>query len=368
MRIYRKELDSINSYKPGKPVEEVRRELGLDKVHKLASNECPFYPAYIRKAVNREVRNINQYPESGCFYLRDSLSRHLKVRKEQIVFGNGSDEIITLSLRAFIEAGDQVLVAYPTFLIYEIQARISGAGVVRVSLEDFGYSLRNMKKKICKNTKIIFIANPDNPSGTYVNHKELESFLLSIPAGILVYLDEAYFEFAPPDFPRSLDLLKKRGNLIVSRTFSKAYGLAGCRLGYAITTPAIARVLNKVREPFNVNRFAQAAALEALKNRKFLKKVIKHTEKEKEYFYSEFKKLNLPFVKSATNFVLVKWSADTAGIYNYLLKRGVIIRELRGWGFKNCFRVTVGKSSHNRAFIKLLRQYLSNRQTGRAKG
>ncbi|NQT28264.1 MAG: histidinol-phosphate transaminase [Candidatus Omnitrophica bacterium] len=357
---YRKELKKIKAYKPGKPIEEVKRSLKLDEVYKLASNEIPFSPFYIRKAIGEEVKNISRYPESSSFYLRRALSKKLDVKEDQIIFGNGSDELIVLALKALISKGDEVVVAYPTFLIYEIQARIAGAKVARVPLKNLGYSLSEIAKKVTKKTKIIFIANPDNPTGTYLNERQVNDFLAKIPKRVLVFFDEAYFEFAPADFPKTLELLKKRGNIIITRTFSKAYGLAGLRIGYGVTTKELAGILNKIREPFNINRFAQVAALEALKNKKFLRKVITHVRGEKKYFYKELRKCNLSFTESATNFILVDLKRDTSGLCDYLLKQGVIVRGLKGWGLKNFFRVTIGLSCENKKFIKCLKSYLKN--------
>jgi len=356
--LFRKELSKIKAYKPGKPIEEVRRQFRLDKVYKLASNEIPFSPFYIRKTIQEELKNINRYPEGGSFYLRRALAKRLKVEQGQIIFGNGSDEIIVLTLRALISKGDEVVVSYPTFLIYEIQAKIEGAKVVKVPLVNLRYSLDEMAKKITKKTKVVFIANPDNPTGTYLNHKEIEDFLTKIPKKVLVFFDEAYFEFAPGDFPQTLKFLKNRGNIIVARTFSKAYGLAGLRIGYGITTKELAGILNKIREPFNINRFAQVAALAALKNKEFLNKVVAHLKKEKNYLYNELKKCNLSFSESVTNFILVDLNKDTKNLYDYLLKRGVIVRELGGWGLANFFRITVGLSKENKKFIKYLKTYL----------
>lgn len=362
MRLYRKNLEKIKSYKPGKPIEEVKRSLGLRQVYKLASNEVPFSPLYIRKAIMKELGNINRYPESNCFYLRRELSKRLKVKEDQIVFGNGSDEIITLTLRAFVEKGDEVIVAYPTFLIYEIQAMAQEAIIIKVPLTNLRYDLDKIANKISAKTKVIFIANPDNPTGTYLNDREVTKFLKKIPKKVLVYFDEAYFEFAPKDFPQTLKFLKKRGNIVFTRTFSKAYGLAGLRIGYGVTTPDIADAINRLREPFNINRFAQVSALAALKNNKFLRKVCSYVKKEKEYFYRELNKLNISFIRSATNFILVDFKKETGDLYKYLLKKGIIIRQLNGWGLKNFFRVTVGKRKENEQFIKAFKSYLNKKK------
>ena len=355
-----KTLKKIKGYIPGKPIEEVKREFRLKDVYKLASNEIPFTPFYIKEAVKRELKNINRYPDGGCFYLRKKLARRLKVKENQLVFGNGSDEIVVLALRSFIrEKNDEVIVGFPTFLIYELQAKIQNARILRIPFKNYRYDLKAIAEAITKNTKIIFIANPDNPCGTYLSHKEIEEFLEKVPSEVIVFFDEAYYEFVEKkDFPKSLSFLKKRKNLIITRTFSKAYGLAGLRIGYAITSSSIADILNKVREPFNVNRIAQVAALAALENEEFLKKVRQYMKKEKEYLYQELKKLNLEFIESVTNFILVNFKKDVNKLNQYLLKKGIIIRPLNSWGLKNFFRVTIGLHKENVKFIKELKNYL----------
>ncbi len=352
-------IRKLKVYKPGKPIEELRRSLKLDKVYKLASNENPFSPLYIKKAVLKELANINRYPEADCFYLRKILAHKLKVNGEQLVFGNGSDEIIVMTLRGFCKYDTTVIVGYPTFLIYEIQAKVSRLKTKRVLFKNYRYDLDGIARSIDKKTGIIFIANPDNPHGTYLSHKEIENFLSKIPPHILIFFDEAYFEFArKKDFPQSIKFLKERGNIIITRTFSKAYGLAGLRIGYAITTSSIAQILNKVREPFNVNRFAQVAAIAALKNRSFLEKTVNHIDKEKKFLYRCLKELNIEYIESATNFILINFKKDTQALYRYLLNKGIIIREMGGWGLSNFFRVTIGTHKENIAFIRYLKHYL----------
>lgn len=355
--MFKKNLYKITPYKPGKPIEEVKRQLHLKEVYKLASNEIPFIPYHIKKAINQEILNINRYPEASSFYLREILSKKLKIGGDQLVFGNGSDEIIVMALRALITPGAEVIISHPTFLVYEIQATIEGAKIIKVPLRDFHYDLDAIATCITNNTKLVIIANPDNPTGTYVTHDQVESFLTKIPGNILVFFDEAYFEFAPKDFPKTQQFLEKRGNIIYSRTFSKAYGLAGVRIGYAITTKEIANGLNNIREPFNINRFAQVAAIEALANTSFLKKVVKFIDKEKKYFYRELTKLNIEFVESATNFIMINFGEDTSELNNYLLKNGIIIRELSGWGLCNFFRVTIGTHKENKKFFDCLKKY-----------
>ncbi|MFH1767981.1 MAG: histidinol-phosphate transaminase [Candidatus Omnitrophota bacterium] len=355
----KEKIKKLKVYEPGRPIEELQRSFNLSSVYKLASNEIPFYPSYVNKAVSSELKKINRYPESGCYYLRRALSRKLRLDGENIVFGNGSDELIVMALRAFSEPSTNVVVGYPTFLIYETQAQVSGLEVKRVPIRKYRYDLPAMAKAADKNTRIVFIANPDNPHGTYCSHKEVEAFLNTIPKDIVVFFDEAYFEFvSKKDFPRSTEFLKKRKNIIITRTFSKAYGLAGLRIGYAITSRQIAVVLNKVREPFNVSRIAQVAAIEAVKNHAFCKKVIRHNNKEKLFLYQGLKTLGLDYVESVTNFILVNFKEDVSCLYNYLLRKGIIIRNMSSWGLKNFFRVSVGLRKENIAFIKKLSEYL----------
>lgn len=355
----KKNLRALEVYKPGKPIEEVRRALGLKKIYKLASNEIPFSPSYIKKAVNKELKNINRYPEASCFCLRAALAKRLKVKRQQLVFGNGSDELIVMAIRALTKNSSNVVVGFPTFIIYEIQAKASGIKVKRVPFAGFRYDYQAVASSVDRNTAIVFIANPDSPHGTYLNKKEMAKFLKAIPREVVVFIDEAYYEFAArADFPDSLYFLKKRGNIIITRTFSKAYGLAGLRIGYAITTPQIADLLNKVREPFNINRFAQVAALEALGSRVFLNKITSYIRNQKHFLYKQLKALGVDYLESATNFIMINFKSDTKELYKYLLKKGVIIRDLNSWGLKNCFRLTVGLHRENKAFVKYFREYL----------
>lgn len=355
--LIRKSIVNIKPYKPGKPIEEVKRELGLRDVIKMASNENPLGPSpKALSAIKKELSNLNRYPESGCFYLRQALSKRLKVRPEQLVFGNGSDELIILALRAFVDEGEEVIVATPTFLIYEIASRIQGADIKKIPMRYFKYDLKAMKAAVTRNTKMIFIANPDNPNGTYVTRHELEAFLSDLPESVIVFMDEAYFDFvAEKDYPDSLDYIGKN-KLIVARTFSKSHGLAGLRIGYAISRPDIIKYMDSVREPFNVNSMAQIAAVAALKDRGFLSKTKKVTERGRKFLYSEFKKMGLRYIPSVTNFVLFEVGKEADEVCKKLLKKGVIVRNMKAWGLGTFIRVTVGKEKENKRFIKELKR------------
>lgn len=353
----RKSILNINPYQPGKPIEEVKRELGLRDVVKIASNENPFGPSpKAVAAIKKSLGGINRYPESGCFYLRQALSKRLRVRPEQLIFGNGSDELIVLALRAFVDEGDEVVVATPTFLIYEIASKIQGAKVKTVPTRYFKYDLKAMKKAITKNTKIVFMANPDNPNGTYVTKYELDEFLKGLPEGLLVFIDEAYFDYVQEkDYPDTLSYIA-RNKVIVTRTFSKSYGLAGLRIGYGISNSEIIRCMETVREPFNVNLLAQVAATAALKDKKFLARIKKMTRDGRRFMYLELGRLGLRYIPSVTNFVLFEAGKDADKICKRLLRHGVIVRNMKAWGLEYFIRVTVGTEKENKRFIKELRK------------
>jgi len=357
----RKHIWQVKPYKPGKPIEEVQRELGLKDIIKLASNENPLGPSpKALEAIKAYLPKINRYPESNCFYLKRALAKHFNLTPANFIIGNGSDEIIVLALRTFINPGDEVIVATPTFLIYEIQSQACGARIVSVPLKDFRYDLRKMKKAITRRTKIVFIANPDNPAGTYVNEDKVKEFMNGIPKKTLVFFDEAYFEFAKNsrDYPNTLKFLRNR-NVIITRSFSKAYGLAGIRVGYGISSPEIINYLERIREPFNVNTLAQVAATVALKDKSFLRRTIKITEEGKKILYRQFDKLGLRYIPSATNFILVDVDRDGVKVFRSLLKEGIIVREMKPWGLDNFIRVTVGTAKENKRFIKALKKAIN---------
>jgi histidinol-phosphate aminotransferase len=356
----------IKNYQPGKPIEEVKRQLGLRKVFKLASNENPLAPSRkVISAITRAAKILNRYPNSNCFYLRKRLAREIGVRENQLVFGNGSDEIITLVARAFLNPNDEVVIAEKTFLIYEIASLSASAKVIKIPQKDFHYDLESMKKAITKKTKIVFIANPDNPTGSYITEKQVRQFFSGLKKDLLVYFDEAYYELVnEKDFPNTLRLLKQGRNIIITRTFSKAYSLAGLRIGYGISKPEIINYLNRVREPFNVNSLAQAGALAALEDKNHIRKTKELIREGKTFLYDNFRKMGLRFIPSATNFILLDLSCDARRVFKRLLSQGIIVRNMQAWGLKNFLRVTIGKEFENRKFISALKTALSKEVKG----
>ncbi len=355
----RKAIFNIKPYKPGKPVEELKRQMNLKNVYKLASNENPLGPSpRAMAAMRKELPLMNRYPDGASFYLRQGLAKKYRLGRDNIIIGNGSDELIVLTLRAFVNRGDEVIIATPTFLVYKIASELCEAKVVSVPQKAFRYDLEAMRAKITSRTKVIFIANPDNPTGSYVTKDEVEKFLRGLPRNVVVFFDEAYYEYLDRrDYPQTLKYLG-RNNIIVSRSFSKIYGLSGLRIGWAAAGKDIIRCLNQVREPFNVNRMAQAAALAAINDKRHVQRSSALVKKERTFLCSEFKRLGLFFVPSVTNFVLLNVGQNSEQLYLKLLKKGIIVREMTAWGLKNFIRVTIGTVKENRLFLKNLKKML----------
>jgi len=359
MSLIRKNILNITPYIAGKPIEETKRELGLKEVIKLASNENPLgsSPRAI-EAIRRSLSGINRYPDSQGFYLKKKLAQYLNVKPVNIVLGNGSDELIDIIIKTFVEEDENIVTADITFLEYEIIAKVNARKIVTVPLKYFKYDLETMKKKIDKKTKLVFIANPNNPTGTYVTKFELADFMRDIPDNVILVLDEAYDTFIDvDDFPKSLQYLNNR-NIIILKTFSKAYGLAGLRIGYALSNLEFILGMEKVRQPFNVNLLAQAGALAALDDKKFLVKSRKLILEGKNYLYDALSRLGIAYVPSVANFILVDVGRDGVSVFKNMLRYGVIVRDMKQYGLKNFIRVTIGTKRENERFIKVLKKVL----------
>ncbi len=358
--VLKKAILDVKLYVPGRPITEVKRELGLEEVIKLASNENPYPPPpKVLQAIQRAARELNRYPDGNCYYLREQLAKNLKVNPKQLIFGNGSDEVIILAVRGFVNEGDEVIMAAPSFLVYEIASKIAGAVIKAIPLrEDFSYDLSCMRASVSEKTKVIFLGNPDNPSGKYFTQKQMEGLLEGLPSSVLVLIDEAYYEYVGArDYVNSIELLKKYKNILITRTFSKMYGLAGLRIGYGLGDEEIISYLNRLREPFNVNSLAQAAALACLKDQAYYQKLLKEINEERAFLYQSFKKLQLEYVESCTNFILVKIKTKEASVVSQaLLKKGIIVRDMSVWGLKNYIRITIGTKKENKKLITALEE------------
>ena len=359
MSLIRKNILNITPYQPGKPIDEVRREYGLRDIIKLASNENPLgaSPAVVHR-LKKEIYNVNRYPDGSCYYLKNALAAKYGLKAANFCCGNGSDELIDIIIKTFVEDDEEVLTADNTFLEYGIISKINNRRFTQVPLTYFRYNLEAIRSKVNKKTKVIFIANPNNPTGTYVTKYEVDEFFKSLPSDVIVVFDEAYDLFVDvDDFPRSLSYLDRK-NVIVLKTYSKSYGLAGLRLGYAIAKPEFIIYMERVRPPFNVNILAQAAGVAALGDDKFLKKTKEKTLEGKRYLYEQMDKMGIAYILSVANFILVDTGKDCVTIFKNMLKRGVIVRDMKQYGLKNFIRVSIGTSKENQRFIKILKEVL----------
>ncbi len=354
-------IEKIRPYKPGKPIEEVVRELNLKcKVIKLASNENPLGTSPLAiKAMRKALKETFLYPDDNCFYLKNVLSKKLSVSPEEIIVGNGSVEIIPLIALAYLGPEDSAIVGKGAFIWYKIAVNIAGAQLIETPMNNYRHDLKKMFKAIQKNTKLIFIDNPNNPTGTIVSKKELEEFLNQIPDNILVVMDEAYREYIDdPDYPNSIDIFKKKKNILILRTFSKIYGLAGIRLGYGLAQKEIITNLMKLRINFNVNRVSQAGGIAALDDDEFVKKSKLVNNAGKEFLYHSYKKLGLFYIPTHGNFIFVDFPKDSQIIYEALLKQGIITRTIKEYGFPNALRITIGTEKQNHRLINALKKIL----------
>lgn len=351
-------------YQPGKPIDEVKRELGLSEVIKLASNENPFgCSPKAKEAIASYVDYAHIYPDGASVDLSAAIAEHFGVEANQIVFGAGSDEIIMMIARAFLSPGDETVMADRTFPQYKHNAEVEAATVVEVPLKNGVHDLEAMLAKVTERTKIIWVCNPNNPTGTIVTSDELERFLQRVPQNVMVVLDEAYAEYTESenDFPNGVELLKKYRNIVLLRTFSKAYGLASLRIGYGIGSPDLIRSINQVREPFNTTGFAQAAALAAIKDQDFIRSCREKNKEGIEYLTKQFDRMGVTYFPAYGNFILVDVRRDAKIIFESLLRKGIIVRggHTASIGFPTMIRVTVGSAEQNHAFAEALEAALS---------
>lgn len=354
-------VDRLTPYIPGKPVEEVRRELGLTDVVKLASNENPLGPSPLALEAARQALNqVEFYPEGAAPQLIEALSAHLQIPAGCLVAGNGSDELIHYLGLAYLHAGLRLLTGDPTFVRYEAAALLNQADYLAVPLSNYRYDLPAMAQRLSPACRLVFIANPNNPTGTYVTRAELEAFLDRTPPETLVVLDEAYFEYVDrPDYPNGIEYVRQGRNVAVLRTFSKIYALAGLRVGYCVARPEVIRAIHQVREPFNVNSAAQAAAVASLADPDQVARSRRQQQEERDYLCSEFDRLGVDFLPTQTNFIIVDTGAAPDAVFQALLRRGVIVRSGSHLGLPHHIRVTVGLARQNRLFVAALQEVLA---------
>src|SRR5438094_1658531 len=349
----------LAAYQPGKPIKETARELGVDPgaIIKLASNENPLGPSpKTIQAMRAAAESAHFYPDGGGVYLRKAIAAKLGLAPQNIILGNGSNEVIEFLGHAFLNLGADVITSEYAFIVYKLIATSFGARTIETPSPDYQQDLEAMLDAITQRTRLIFIPNPNNPTGTLISQREIDSFMSRVPAKVMVVFDEAYFEFLD-DPPDTLRFVREGRNLIVLRTFSKIHGLAGLRIGYAVARPDVIEVLHKTRQPFNVNSLAQAGALAALEDDAHLRETKRVIDEGRAYLQEQFCELQIPFVPAVANFVMVN-VGDGCAIFEKLLRLKIIVRPLKGYGLSEWVRISVGTMKENKKLIAALREVL----------
>jgi histidinol-phosphate aminotransferase len=352
-------IRGLEPYKPGKPAEELDRELGVQGSVKLASNESPLGPSPRALAAMRDaLAGVHRYPDGASFRLRHKLAQRLAVDAEQLVFGAGADEILELLAKVLLGPGDECVFAWPSFAMYPIVVEGMGARAVRVPLDaGLAHDLDAMARAVGERTKLVFVCNPNNPTGTSVGSAAFDRFVAALPAGVVLAVDEAYVDFARrADFPDSLAWVGRRPGTVALRTFSKAYGLAGLRVGYGVADPELASYLQRARHPFNVSRLAEVAAEAALDDREYTERLRRLNSDGIDYLTRELRALGFEVWPSDANFVLAKHRRGGVDTYEALLREGVIVRPLGGFGMPEHVRITIGLPEENARLVKALQR------------
>ncbi len=359
-RLIRQGIEDLIPYLPGKPIEEVERELGIRGSIKLASNENPLGPSPLAvKAIIDTVHTINRYPDGSGYYLKEKIGERYKLPGDQIILGNGSDELIELLTRTFLSPGEHAIQAYPTFLVYEKVVKGAGGRMNSVPLSGFAVDLEGISRAITPETKIIFINNPNNPTGSAISREEMTRFLREIPDDVLVALDEAYIEFVTDNSVcDGLELLAGHPLLFVLRTFSKLYGLAGLRIGYGFGSREVIGYMNRVRQPFNANSLAQAAAVAAMDDFEFVSLTLRVIREGLRYLYQNLDELGVEYVPTQANFFLIRVPFGGKRTFELMLKQGVIVRAMDSFGLPDYIRINVGLEEENERFIRTLKEVL----------
>ena len=356
-KLVRKEIKEIAPYVPGKPIDEVKRFYNIEKIIKLASNENPLgCSPKVKEAIKENLDDINRYPDGSGYYLKKELAKFLNISEDEIILGSGSSEAISLTIEAFVNPGEEVIYPFPSFIIYRILVLKVGGVPIEVPLEDdFSYNIDRILEKITPKTKIIILCNPNNPTGTVLYKDQIEKLLNNIPDNIIIISDEAYFEYVEDrNFGTCFPYYKKK-NVIITRSFSKIYGLASLRIGYGIGRSEILNYMERIRPPFNTTGLAQIAAITALKDTDFVNKSIENNIKGKKFLYENFKKLGIDYIPTEANFILCRFKKDATFIVKELEKKGVIVRGMRSFGLPDEYvRITIGTEEENRILIEKL--------------
>ena len=360
-------IRDLKPYVPGRSIEEIQKEYNLDKIYKLASNENPLGASDMaRKAMQQALSNLNRYPDISAKELREKLALKNGVEPGNIAIGNGSEGIMAVSLRAFLMSGEEILSSEKTFIGFQVLAHGREQDYIEIPMieNDYKFDMNKINSSITERTKVIYLCNPNNPTGTIINDDDMESFLKEVPNDKLILIDEAYFEYAEgkENYSSSRKYLDLFDNIIILRTFSKIYGIAGIRIGYSISSEKLASTIMKVKLPFEPGNIAQAGAIACIDDNDFVKRSIELNNKGYDYITSEFEKLNLNWIKSYANFVMIKFDREEQvnTICEKMLRDGVIVRPLKPFGLPDCLRVTIGTENENGAMINALKKSLGN--------
>ncbi len=356
-----KHIKALVPYVPGKPVEELEWELGIKDSIKIASNENPLGPSpRAVRALQAALKGLNRYPDGNATLLKRRLARRLGVKTDNLIVGNGSNEVLELLVATLMVPGDEAIMSEHAFVVYDLA--VSSRGLKKVVVpagRNYGHDLKAVKKAVTRRTRIIFLANPNNPTGNYFTKRELDRLLRGLPPRVLVVVDEAYFEYVKKmDYPDAVALVKKGAPVAAVRTFSKIYGLAGLRIGYGVTRPEIVEYVNRVRQPFNTNSLAQLGALAALDDVKHAKRSREVNNRGMAYLTSQFKKMGIEYIPSVANFITFRSPGPVPEVYNKLLHKGVIVRPIGGYKLPDWLRVSIGTMKENKRFISALKELL----------
>lgn len=362
-------IAAITPYPPGKPLDELEREYGITDSIKLASNENPWGPSpRVALALRGELSKLHRYPDGSCHYLVEAISQKLRFSPAEIVIGNGSNEVIEFLVKAFVQEGDEVITSHPSFLMYQKFVQVRGGINHVVPLKEMRHDLEAIAERISEKTRLIFIDNPNNPTGTFISPTEFQRFLDALPESVIVVLDEAYVDFMDSEqridpYPLIQDV-DGQCAVVFLRTFSKAYGISGLRVGFGLMAGEIASCLHKVRQPFNINQMAQVGALAALEDDEYYNRVLNLTAEGLGFLSREVEKLGCASYPSETNFFLIDVRGNADKLYQAMLHKGVIVRSMSAYGFENFIRVTVGTEEENNRFLKALGDCLSELSYG----
>jgi histidinol-phosphate aminotransferase len=349
-------ITGLKPYQPGKPIDEVARELGLNDIVKLASNENPRGPGEkVQQAIAQVSKELSRYPDGGGFEFKSALAQHTGVDTNQLTLGNGSNDVLDLIARVVVEPGYEAIISEHSFVVYRLAVTCCGGDLVTVPAKNYGTDLDGMLAAISERTRIIFIANPNNPTGTWVPGKQLLAFLQQVPSSVWVVLDEAYLEYmTSDDYIDGVSLLAQFPNLILTRTFSKVYGLAAVRLGYGVSSPEFADLLNRVRQPFNVNALAMAAGISALADKEYVRESVEMNRQGMQQMLAGLTQLGYSYIPSAGNFVSFDCGEPGPDVFQRLLQQGIIVRPIAEYGLPNHIRVSIGLPSENERFLAAL--------------